>query len=125
MGGSEIVDALYELYKRKEVSYEIWEKMNSFHNELVRQKIIKEHPCKSKRKQYKEINFKIWEDMKEEKERSYEEVKTAQADFIIMECKQYINCKHWDSLCKNNLNAIKKCKKTVKLKGLSHFEPKK
>ncbi|KKK73836.1 hypothetical protein LCGC14_2889840, partial [marine sediment metagenome] len=52
-------------------------------------------------------------------------IKITQADFIIMECKQYINCKHWDSLCKNNLNAIKKCKKTVKLKGLSHFEPKK
>ncbi len=61
MSGSKIVDALYELYKRKEVSYEIWEKMDSFHDELVRQKIIKEHPCKSKRKQYKEINFKIWE----------------------------------------------------------------
>ena len=52
--------------------------MDSFHDELVRQKIIKEHPCKSKRKQYKEINFKIWEDMKEEKERSHKEVRVDQ-----------------------------------------------
>ncbi len=59
--GSKIVDALYELYKRKEVSYEIWEKMSNFYGELVRQKIIKDHPCKSKRNQYKEIDFKIWE----------------------------------------------------------------